>query len=663
MFVLVRLLKGYPKPLFYQVPAQEDLGNLVGKIIQVPLKNKNLPALVVKTYKVLPEKFNFQIKQITQIQKFPEDKLYYTFLEKISKFYFLDPFYFYQRIRNFLFESKSNKQRKTSNFFQEAKKRDEVLLNQEQQNVLIGITSVIQANVFTPIVLCGVTGSGKTEIYKRLIIQTIQKGQTVIFLLPEVGLSLQFQHLLQQQLPQEFAVIGFHSATTQSEKKALWDRLLEGKPVLILGVHLPILLPIKNLGLIIVDEEHETGFQEKKHPKVNSKEIALWRAKEYQVPIILGSATPSLSSLHNIQTKQWNFFQLKQRFSGAFPKIELVFLNEKTAKRRRSFWISDQLEKAIKERLLKKEQAIIYINRRGYSFFVQCKSCGFIFECKNCSVSMTLHNDSNQDLLRCHYCDYQKLLPESCPQCKAASKEFLTKGIGTQQVVQLLQNIFPDAKIERADLDSTVKKKQWQKTLEGFKNGEIDILVGTQTITKGYHFPKVTLVGILWADLNLHFPIFNSAETTLQKIIQVAGRAGRQSQNSLVIVQTMQDHYIFNYLNEQNYLDFCTQEMEFREQTKYPPFGRLIQIELKNSDVKALEKDSVNIVNFLRQINEAQNLGIQILGPSKPVIHKIKRTEARQIFLKTDSFAKAHELLQNIDFGKFKSSIFIVPTP
>jgi primosomal protein N' (replication factor Y) len=346
------------------------------------------------------------------------------------------------------------------------------------------------------------------------------------------------------------------------------------------------------------------------------------------------------------------------------PKIELVFLKEKTAKRRKCFWISQKLEDAIKDRLAKKEQTIIYLNRRGYSFFVQCKQCGFIFQCPNCSVSLTLHSSFNEgSFLRCHYCDFRKPLPENCSECKANKKEFLTKGIGTQQAVELIQELFPQAKIARADLDSTVKKKLWQQTLQDFKKGEIDILVGTQTITKGYHFPKVTLVGILWADLNLHLPFFNSAETTLQKIIQVAGRAGRQSNDSLVVVQAIHDHYIFNFLNEQNYLDFCKEEMEFREQTKYPPFGRLIQVEFKGSDAKLLEKESMEFTDLLKKINEGLKLEIQILGPSRPVVYKVKRTEVRQIFLKTDSFAKISLLFKNVNFDDFKSSMYIVPTP
>jgi len=380
---------------------------------------------------------------------------------------------------------------------------------------------------------------------------------------------------------------------------------------------------------------------------------------------LLGSATPSLNSLFNVNKNNWKLFQLKKRFSGNFPKIKQVFFDNKNQKRRKNFWITRELENEIKQTLEKKEQTIIYLNRRGYSFFVQCKNCGFIFECPNCSVSLTLHKKTNEpEHLRCHYCDYQKNMPLSCPECELdGRKHFLKKGIGTQQVVTILQNLFPDAKIERADLDSTSKKRSWRETVEKFENGELDILVGTQTITKGYHFPKVTLVGILWADLNLHFPVFNASETTLQQLIQVAGRAGRQCSESKVIVQTMQNHYIFNHLNEQDYLNFCKKELELRKEINYPPFGRLVQIELKNTNSMELEAEAHKLCENLHKINNDQNLDIQILGPARPVVHRIQKTESRQIFLKTKNFQKVHFLLENIDLSSIKSHCFVVPTP
>jgi primosomal protein N' (replication factor Y) len=663
MYVIVRLLKGFPKPLIYKLSTTQKQTKITGKIVLVPIKNKTTPALILKTYTKLPYKTNFKIKEIIGEESFPQDTLYHSFLEKISQFYFVEPLHFYQRVAHFLLTAKKNvsENKQLHNIHTNEKKH--IKLTTEQSGVLKEIRQSISQTHFCPMLLHGVTGSGKTEIYKRLIIEQITHNKTVILLLPEVSLSVQFHHILQKQLPKEIPIIGFHSTSTLSEKKILWQHLNNNKPILIIGVHLPVLLPVSNLGLIIIDEEHETGFQEKKHPKINSKEIAIWRAKHYKIPILLGSATPSLHSLYNVKQKKWRFFQLKKRFSGSFPSIKRILLCQKKPRKNKSFWISKELEEEIQKNLEKKEQTIIYINRRGFSFFVQCKHCGFIFQCPNCSVSLTLHSYKHGDILQCHYCNFSQMISNNCPTCQTSNEELIKKGIGTQQVVKILQHMFPHAIIERADTDSAKKKREWYKTLEKFENKTIDILVGTQIITKGYHFEHVTLVGILWADLNLHFPLFNASETTLQKLIQVAGRAGRQQKESRVIVQAIHNHDVFNHINEEHYIDFCKKELELRKQTNYPPFGRLIQIELKNTNATQLDKDTHIFAQLLNQKNQELQLQITVLGPARPIVYKVQKMECRHIFLKTHSFAKVHALLKHIDFKTFKSKIYVVPTP
>jgi primosomal protein N' (replication factor Y) len=662
MYILVRLLKGFPKPLYYKIPDNFIKNNLDGKVVNVPIKNYNVPALVLKTYIQKPKNLTFNIKEINNLQKFPDDLLFHEFIKKISNFYFVKPLYFYTRIRSFLDQQDQiNKINFNNNQGIDSNNNSykETTLTHEQENILLNIKQNILQKNFTPTLIHGVTGSGKTEIYKKLIIENISQNKSVILLLPEVSLAVQFEHLLKKQLPENIKIISFHSASKISEKRDLWKSLLDNKDILIIGVHLPILLPIPNLGLIIIDEEHETGFQEKKYPKINSKELALWRAQFYKIPIVLGSATPSSSSIYNVKNKNWFFYQLTKRFAGKFPEIKLIYLKDIKNKYQKYFWISKQLKIEIENRLLKKEQTLIYINRRGFSFFVQCKNCGFIFECPNCSVSLTLHKDFNNEELLCHYCNYKRNIPTTCPECKQKEDSFLRKGIGTQQAVKILQEIFPNAKIARADMDTT-NKKSWINTLQDFQENKIDILVGTQVITKGYHFPKVTLVGILWADLNLHFPIFNASETTLQKLIQVAGRAGRVANNSKVIVQAVQEHDIFNYLNEVNYLDFIKEELNFRELAGFPPYKRLIQIELKNINSIKLDQEAQKLVTFLNNSNQNNNL--TILGPAKPAVYKIQKTESRNIFVKASNFSHFYETIKNIDLKKFESSIFITPT-
>lgn len=662
MFATVLLLNGFTKSLTYKIP--EALGSkiTVGSLVKVPLKNSQHLAYVIQ----IDSNFysDFQVREILGLQQFPEDTKYSEFIEKISKFYFVPSLHFYQRIRGFFAEKKARTSGPEDSLMLNDLERGQradgipVLLTPEQQNIVDYLKPFITKHEYKPTLIHGVTGSGKTEVYVKLIEECIQNNKSVLFLLPEVSLSLQFERIFQKKLPGT-NVLGFHSASKSSDRRKLWDGLLKNEPALIIGVHMPIMLPINNLGLIIVDEEHEHGFLEKKHPRLNSKEIAIWRASIYNIPILLGSATPSLNSLHNIEKKNWKLFNMTKRFAGNFPEIKKVILKSQQEQPRRNFWVSRELERAIAWCLSRKEQAIIYLNRRGYSFFVQCKGCGLVFQCPNCSVSLTLHANFSQEILRCHYCDFQKPLPEKCPECNTDKKNFVKKGVGTQQAVKIFQELFPNANIARADLDTTSQKRSWHQTVKMFEQGEIDILIGTQTITKGYHFPKVTLVGVLWADLNLHMPIYNAAETSIQQLIQVAGRAGRGQLPSRVIIQMMKDHKIFDYLNELDYLKFCTDEAALRKEICYPPFGRLVQIEIRSSSDANLDRDASSIADILNQINESQDLKIQILGPAHPMISKIQNVEIRQIFLKSQTFSSIHKLLSQIDFEQFDSRVFI----
>ncbi len=380
------------------------------------------------------------------------------------------------------------------------------------------------------------------------------------------------------------------------------------------------------------------------------------RAQVSSLPLLAGSATPSIASLYNVEQRGWHFFELKNRFSGAFPRVDVVKLTEQ--KSRKHFWISPQLEKAIKRQIDNNEQTIMFINRRGYSFFIQCTSCGNIPHCAQCSVSLTLHNDNS---LRCHYCSFCTTAPSHCPSCKGSS--FLKKGIGTQQVVTILEKLFPNARIARADLDTTINKKKWRQTMQEFEEGKIDILVGTQTITKGYHFPRVTLVGILWADINLGLPFYNAAEITLQQLIQVAGRAGRQSAESRVIVQTMINHPIFSYLNETDYRSFYNREIKNRQQVHYPPCIRLAEIELKHVSESQVATDAESLVKALKQVLADKKSTIAILGPSQPPVHMIKNVFSRKIYLKAENVGALIDLYKSIDQPLYESSIFFTPNP
>lgn len=664
MFVYVQFLSGFTRQFIYKVPQALESGISKGIIVIVPLKDKFVGAIVSRIVMDMNEEVSYAIKEITRLEPMPEDIHYQKFVQTISSYAFVSPIHFTHSIKSFLNEQKDGDEVTKKILDYNFDNAPLVELTDEQKIIVDYCAPFVKNSLYAPTVIHGVTGSGKTEVYKKLIEQAICLGKSVIMMLPEVSLAIQFEHRLKKQMP-GVQVFGFHSATTIPLKRELWHSLLEKIPVLIIGVHLPILLPIYNLGLIIVDEEHEQGFIEKKYPKLNSKELALWRAKIYNIPIILGSATPSIATLYQVKNNGWKLFQITKRFAGRFPEVKKILLTEHD-RRRKHFWISKDLEQAVAKNLANKEQCIIYINRRGFSFFVQCKICGFIFQCNRCSVSLTLHilpsvvGQTKVGLLCCHYCDYKIAQPKNCSCCGAGSSDLLKKGIGTQQVVEIFKELFPFARVARADLDSTSKKRDWHKTVEQFEQGELDILIGTKSITKGYHFPKVTLVGILWADLNLNFPSYNAAETTLQQIIQVAGRAGREHEKSLVIVQALHDHQIFNFINEERYLDFCGEELEMRKEANYPPVSRLACIELRSNDENQLEHDAQALCTWLIGANNKSETGVIILGPSIPVVYKIQDVQMRHIVLKAEKFQSLHRLLSQIDRSLYKSEILIV---
>jgi primosomal protein N' (replication factor Y) len=700
MHIQVRPLQGYQKSLTYVLPAHWVTPPIVGDIVTVPLRGQTILGTIEK---ILVPDLNAPLLdshgQVIKIRAALSHEItlnhqdYKIFMKNLSGYYQIPVSYLLKRFWGALTAPEVLTENLKIN--SEIKPAIPVInLTTEQQLVFDSLVTQLdpEKRKFQANLIHGVTGSGKTEIYSKLIQANFELGYSTLFLLPEVSLATNFDLILRTKLTSQIPIFSFHSGTTITQKRALWDHVRQQKPILIIGVHLPVLLPITNLGLILIDEEHDPGFQEKKHPQINTKECALIRAKINQIPIVLGSATPSIASLYNIKQHGWNIFKLYQRYRGNFPEIKVINLRESQHKQRtQNFWFSRELLDAIKARLSRKEQTIIFLNRRGYSFFIQCHECGFIPNCPNCSVSLTLHADQS---LRCHYCSLEQIYPTNCDSCKVSASKFLKKGLGTQQVVDILTKLFPTAKIARADLDVTRSKKLWPQIVADFSANKIDILVGTQTITKGYHFPHVTLVGILWADLNLHFPMYNAAETTLQQILQVAGRAGRQSPHSEVIVQALTDHPIFNYLNESDYLKFYQTEIANRTTHNYPPLVRLVELEIKHSSETQVKQDalilSTKLHAFAQKINTQNNIHnlnnskssdynpqeqnpvninlnnlnyLEILGPSKPPISKIKNWHFRKIYLKSNKLDVIIQAWQYLQQKPVTSSVFFTPNP
>lgn len=616
----------------------------------IPVQKQIMPAIVIRNTEKL--EVNYPVKPIISVEQFPEDQNYLSFIEKISNYYQVPHLALIKRFRKFIEQAGEAQEQHIAQIHTTPNNNH---LSPDQTAAYQKIVPAVLNQEHQVTILHGVTGSGKTEVYKYLIETALAQQKTVLLLLPEVSLAMRFEAIMRSAF-NSVPIFGFHSASSAQQKKKLWQKLLMAEPTLIIGVHLPTLLPIANLGLIIVDEEHDVGYQEKKHPQLNSKEMAIMRAHQYGIPVVLGSATPSISSLYNLKRPNWQLISMPKRFSGAFPTIKVARLG--VDKKQAHFLITKELHHSIQTRLNQKEQIIIFLNRRGYSFFVQCLGCQFVFHCPNCSVSLTLHQDES---LRCHYCDFEKITPKNCPECKSA--KLLKKGVGTQQIVAILEKLFPLARIERADLDTTLKKKNWQKILQDFTDQKIDILVGTQTITKGYHFPNVTLVGILWADINLHMPIFNAAETTLQQILQVAGRAGRQKLSSEVIVQTMTDHSIFNFLSEIDYLKFYANEIENRKIVEYPPIIRLAEIELKHYNEMIVDKEINQFFELVKNIAPEISNKIKVLGPVKPTISKLKKWHIRKIYLKSERIDFLIAIFKQVDQRAYQSQVCFTPNP
>lgn len=646
MYITVKLLNGFSKPLTYKIPDSLRTNDLRNRIVQVPLRTQQVYGLVIQQAATIG-RVPYAIRELTDIPAFVIDEQYMPFIDAIARYYGITSLQLLARLQTLVQEEQVT----TQPLSQEELSPTVTRLTDEQQAAVTAIAATIDSKQFSPHLLYGITGSGKTEVYKQLIIQTIAQQKSCLLMLPEVSLAGRFEQLLKKELPADIQLFSFHSATKKSAKQAVWQALLQQRPVVIVGVHLPILLPIANLGLIIVDEEHEPGYQEKKYPRLNSKEVAIVRAMQYKIPIVLGSATPAVATLYNVYNRNWPMHRLTKRFNGKLPTVTVVSLTHH--KERPQFWITNQLQQAIAQRLERNEQSIIFLNRRGYSKFVQCLSCGSIPMCMHCSVSLTVH-DNNR--LICHYCNFWKPLPSHCAHCSATT--LLQKGIGTQQLVKILAAMFPKARIARADLDTTSNKK-WQATVEQIYAREIDIIVGTQTITKGYDFPGVTLVGIIWADCNVHFPIYTAHETALQQLLQVAGRAGRATTTSDVIVQSMRHHAIFEYLDEEQYLSFYNEEIAIRTLLHYPPTIRMAEIELQYHDEGIVHHESLRLAQLLRK-----NAAVTILGPSVPAIAQLHDQFRRKIYCKAatmELIAKA--VAAAIKQQPFSSLITWTPNP
>lgn len=479
--------------------------------------------------------------------------------------------------------------------------------------------------------LHGVTASGKTEVYIKLIENYIESDKQVLYLLPEIALTTQLVQRLTAYFGNQVAV--FHSKYTNNERVEVWNQVLENseKAKVVIGVRSALFLPFSNLGLIVIDEEHEQTFkQQDPAPRYHARDAAIVLAKQHQAKVLLGSATPSLESYHNTTVSKYGLTTLTERFGNVvLPEIELVDLKDKYFRKKMNGHFSDVLLENITEVLEKGEQVILFQNRRGFSPYLECLTCGHVPHCPSCDVSLTYYRFKNQ--LKCHYCGHTIANPTNCHAC--SSTELTTKGFGTEQIEIELKALFPNKKVGRMDQDTTRGKYGYEKIIDAFKNQEYDILIGTQMLAKGLHFDNVTLVGVLNADNMLNQPHFRAYERAYQMLTQVSGRAGRSEKKGKVIIQTYNPYHntIQQVLNN-DYASMFKEQIYERRNFNYPPFYRLIKVTLKDRNFDKLKESSIWLCNVLRQ-----NMNIPVLGPEEPAISRIRNQYIRTVMIKIPS--------------------------
>lgn len=499
-------------------------------------------------------------------------------------------------------------------------------LNPEQRQARDAVVSAIGSHQ-PPFLLQGITGSGKTEVYLQIIQGALDKGKTAILLVPEISLTPQMTERFIARFGEKVAIL--HSGLSNGEKYDEWRKVERGDAQVVVGARSAIFAPLKNLGVMIIDEEHEATYKQDSNPRYHARDVALLRAQYNQAALVLGSATPSLESRARAGKGVYQHLRLTQRANplATIPEVQVIDFRDYIGQNETSNFTPPLLE-AIQDRLAKKEQVVLMLNRRGYSSFVMCRECGTVDTCPNCDISLTLHMDTKT--MNCHYCGFSKDIPQVCPNCKSHSIRYY--GTGTQKAYDELAELFPQARVLRMDVDTTRKKGSHQALLDQFGRGEADILLGTQMIAKGLDFPNVTLVGVLNADTALNLPDFRSSERTFQLLTQVAGRAGRAEKAGQVLIQSYNpQHYAIRFAKDQDYEGFYAYEMGIRRQLGYPPYYFTIGITLSHKKEEEVVKRAYEVMNILRSgLSETSN----ILGPTPKPIARTHNLYHYQILIK-----------------------------
>jgi primosomal protein N' (replication factor Y) len=495
----------------------------------------------------------------------------------------------------------------------------------------------------------GVTGSGKTEVYKHLVKKSLSLGKSSIILIPEIALTPQNLERFYESFGDEVAI--YHSKLTQSEKLGEWMRALKGEAKVVIGPRSAVFMPLKNLGLIIMDEEHETSYKSNNSPRYHARQIAHHRSRKESAALVLGSATPQMETYYYAQKKVFHLVELKNRFGGSgLPKVEIIDLKEEKESKN---LVSLKLLKLMIETLQNQKQVLIFLNRRGFSTVMLCRQCGHTFRCPNCDVSLTFHR--NEKKLVCHHCDYHEELPRKCPSCDGI--DIIELGSGTEKLESIISSYFPNVPIERMDLDTTRKRNSYWEILNRMKKKEARILIGTQMVAKGHDIAGIHLVGVILPDIILNIPDFRSTERTFVLLTQVIGRAGRRQEQGIALIQTyMPEHYAIQLSAEQNYPEFFRRELEKRRLFSYPPFSRLGRLVIRGQNQEKVIAFADEAKDFIKS-NLPDNKKRQILGPVSCPMEKLKNNYRHHIIIKSMEPSEIQKAVRAIrDFSRKSAS-------
>ena len=537
--------------------------------------------------------------------------------------------------------------------FKNIERTTKLELTEEQEKAFNAICDSMDDMLFSEFLLYGVTGSGKTEVYLQLIEKALNEHKSSILLVPEISLTPQTVNRFIARFGKENIAV-LHSKLSIGERYDEWNKINEGRAKIVIGARSAIFAPVKDLGIIIIDEEHDSSYKSEMTPKYDAKEVARFMCKEANVPLLLGSATPDIDTYFRAKNEEIMLLELKNRANKAsLPEIEIIDLREELAKGNKSM-ISTRLYEEIQKNLNDKKQTILYLNRRGFSTFVMCRNCGYTVKCKNCNINLTYHANTNR--LKCHYCGYEEKLVTKCPSC--GSEQIRYFGTGTQKLEYEINKLFPNASTIRMDIDTVSKKNSHEQILEKFKNENIDILIGTQMVVKGHHFPNVTLVGVIAADGSLNIDDFRANERTFQILTQVAGRAGRGEDKGRVIIQTYNpDNFSIECAKKQDYDLFYNTEISLRKQLKYPPFCDIILIGFTSVIEQEVANVASKIHEYLKNRVLRENIGIILYKALPSPIDKIKNKYRWRILIKCKFGEEITDLIYDVleEFQKLKS--------